>query len=181
MGAAGREGGPAPTGRASGTRRIGELAGRGAVWEVISALDDPDVAVRGEAFAALVSEEADISERLARALGSPSRNVRGFCALVLANRGDGGRAGELAALASGDPSSMVRSCALGALGYLRASGPAASAAVRGGFADPNVETRRSALKAALDMGVALSPSDVEALSAGGDGELLRMLESARRA
>ena len=54
---------------------------------VISRLDDPDIQVRGEAFGSLVLNENRISGELIKNLNSEKTNVRGFCTLVLANRG----------------------------------------------------------------------------------------------
>lgn len=147
-----------------------------------SALDDDDIEVRGEAFGRLVISRADIAEHVERLLGSPSRNVRAFCALVLANRGDVQCAGAVARLA-GDPSATVRSCAMGSLGHMavRASpaplpdADAAARAVRSCLGDGSVEVRRSALHAAACLGIALTASERGALAAAGDAEIGRLL------
>ena len=147
-----------------------------------SALDDGDIEVRGEAFGRLVISRADIAGRIEPLLASPSRNVRAFCALVLANRGDVRCAGAVARLA-GDPSATVRSCAMGSLGHMavRASpapipdADAAERAVRSCLGDGSVEVRRSALHAAACLGIALAASERAALAAAGDAEIDRLL------
>ena len=53
---------------------------------IISKLDDSEIQVRGEAFSSLFLNKNDISEFLIDALSSESKNIRGFSALVLANR-----------------------------------------------------------------------------------------------
>lgn len=149
----------------------------------VSALDDADIEVRGEAFSRLVAGRADIAGHVEPLLASPSRNVRAFCALVLANRGDVQCAGAVAGLA-GDPSAAVRSCAMGSLGHMavRAS-PAplpgadvAVRAVRSCLGDGDLEVRRSALHAAACLGMELTSSEGAALAAAGDAEIDRLLQ-----
>jgi len=86
--------------------------------EIITKLDDSEIEVRGEAFSSLYLNENDISKFLIDALSSENKNIKAFSALVLANRGDVNAMPALELLAK-DPSSMVESCALGALEYLR--------------------------------------------------------------
>jgi len=88
--------------------------------KIITKLDDSKIEVRGEAFSSLFCNKNDISEFLIDALSSENKNIKAFSALVLANRGDVNAMPALELLAK-DPSSMVGSCALGALEYLRAN------------------------------------------------------------
>ena len=88
--------------------------------EIITKLDDSEIEVRGEAFSSLYLNKNDISKFLINALNSENKNIKAFSALVLANRGDVNAMPALELLAK-DPSSMVGSCALGALEYLRAN------------------------------------------------------------
>ena len=88
--------------------------------KIITKLDDSEIEVRGEAFSSLYLNKNNISEFLIDALSSESKNIRGFSALVLANRGDSNAISILELLAK-DPNNMVGSCALGALEYLRAN------------------------------------------------------------
>ena len=90
------------------------------ISKIISKLDDSEIEVRGEAFSSLFLNKNDISEFLIDALSSESNNIKGFSALVLANRGDANAMPALELLAK-DPSSMVSSYALGAIEYLRAN------------------------------------------------------------
>jgi len=90
------------------------------VNKIISKLNDSDIEVRGEAFSSLFLNKNDISKFLIDALSSENKNIKAFSALVLANRGDVNAMPALELLAK-DPSSMVGSCALGALEYLRAN------------------------------------------------------------
>ena len=87
------------------------------ISKIISKLDDSEIEVRGEAFSSLFLNKNDISEFLIDALGSENKNIKAFSALVLANRGDVNAIPALELL-SKDPSSIVSSCALGALEYL---------------------------------------------------------------
>ena len=88
--------------------------------KIITKLDDSEIEVRGEAFGSLFLNKNDISKFLIDALSSENKNIKTFSALVLANRGDVNAIPALELL-SKDPSSMVGSCALGALEYLRAN------------------------------------------------------------
>ena len=88
--------------------------------EIITKLDDSEIEVRGEAFSSLYLNENNISKFLIDALSSANQNIKAFSALVLANRGDVNAIPTLELLAK-DPNSMVGSCALGALEYLRAN------------------------------------------------------------
>ena len=86
--------------------------------KIITKLDDSEIEVRGEAFSSLLINKNDISKFLINALSSENKNIKAFSALVLANRGDTNAIPFLQLLAK-DSSSMVESCALGALEYLR--------------------------------------------------------------
>ena len=86
--------------------------------KIITKLDDSEIEIRGEAFSSLFLNKNDISKFLIVALSSENKNIKAFSALVLANRGDANAIPALELLAK-DPSSMVESCALGALEYLR--------------------------------------------------------------
>ena len=85
--------------------------------KIIAKLDDSEIEIRGEAFSSLFLNKNDISKFLIDALSSENKNIKAFSALVLANRGDANAMPELELL-SKDSSSMVESCALGALEYL---------------------------------------------------------------
>ena len=86
--------------------------------KIITKLDDSEIEIRGEAFSSLFLNKNDISKFLIDALSSENKNIKAFSALVLANRGDANAIPALELLAK-DPSSMVESCALGALEYLK--------------------------------------------------------------
>ena len=86
--------------------------------KIIAKLDDSEIEIRGEAFSSLFLNKNDISKFLIDALSSENKNIKAFSALVLANRGDANAIPSLELLVK-DSSSMVESCALGALEYLR--------------------------------------------------------------
>ena len=116
---------------------------------VISALDDRDIQIRGEAFSALVLNENDISDILIQNLNSQNKNLRGVSLLVLANRNDKRAIPKIIDLTS-DESAMVRACAVGALGHLKAK--EAIYAIQKCMEDSNLEVKKSAIKAAIDIG-----------------------------
>ena len=111
------------------------------IRQVISALDDNEIQVRGEAFSALFLNDNDISNILISSLRSESKNIRSFSTLILANRDDRNSIESIIELTH-DKSSMVRSCAFGALGHLRAK--QAKKEIHDGIFDDNIEVKKSA-------------------------------------
>jgi len=142
------------------------------IYKVISMLDDAEIEVRGEAFASLVLNENNISKYLISSLNSEHKNVRGFSALVLANRRNTEAISSITKLTK-DESATVRSCALGALGYLNAR--QASKAIRSCFRDSNLEVKKSALKAAIDIGDKVMEDEIAEFTKENDPELEKLL------
>ena len=136
--------------------------------KIISKLDDLEIQVRGEAFSSLLLNKNDISEFLIDALSSESKNIRGFSALVLANRGDSNAISAIELLTK-DSSDMARSCALGALGHLHSTRSAAI--IRKCFQDKILEVRKSAVQAFLKLGGDILPREVNELTKNADHEL----------
>lgn len=145
--------------------------------KIISKLDDPDIEVRGEAFSTLVLNKNKISKFLIKSLSSDSKSIRGFSALVLANRNDVDAIPSIITLTN-DQSSMVRSCALGALGYLKAY--QASKAIQSCFSDSNLEVKKSALKAAIDIKYRIPENKIDELEKENDEELSKLLIQAKK-
>lgn len=112
----------------------------------ISMLQDTDIRIRGEAFCALILNPYDIAPRLSKSLSSDLPDVRAFCALILANRGDIAWAPHILRLAE-DPVDEVRSCTFGALGHMMYAD--AADALLAALSDDNYEVRRSALHAII--------------------------------
>jgi HEAT repeat protein len=140
--------------------------------KIISKLDDSDIEVRGEAFSSLVLNENDISKILFENLRSESKNIRGFSTLVLANRRNSDSISVITNLTK-DQSGMVRACALGALGYLKAK--QSSREIHDCFFDSNIEVKKSALKAAIDIGDKISSEEIIRLSREKDPEIEKLL------
>lgn len=142
---------------------------------IISALDDGDIQIRGEAFSSLVLNENDISDILMQNLNSQSRNVRGYSLLVLANRNDRKAIPRMINFTS-DESATVRSCAVGALGHLKAA--EAIHAIQKCMGDPNPEVRKSAIKAAIDIGDKTAFEKIDEFSKE-DPEIKNLLDYAK--
>ena len=142
------------------------------IKKIVSKLDDPDIEVRGEAFSALISNKNEISDIIIESLNSENKNIRGFSALVLANRKDSVGIESLIELTK-DQSGMVRACALGALGYLKAK--QAKNVIHDCFCDSNLEVRKSALKAAIDIGERIQEKEFSELTKEKDEELENLL------
>lgn len=147
------------------------------IQKIISKLDDDDIQVRGEAFSALVLNENEISKLLIDSLSSQNKNIRGYASLVLANRNDSNAIPEIIKLTN-DPSSMVRACALGALGYLKAE--QAKEAIHKCLFDSNLEVRKSALQATINLGYSLSEDKIKEMFREKDSELERLLVNVKK-
>lgn len=147
------------------------------IQEIISRLDDDDIKVRGEAFSTLVLNENEISWFLIQGLGSHSRDIRAYSALILANREDSEAVPEIAGLV-GDEYPTVRACALGALGYLKAQD--ASDTILQCIDDSNIEVRKSAVKAMIDIGKPLSEETLQMILQQRDSELERLVAQVKK-
>jgi HEAT repeat protein len=135
---------------------------------IISELDDKDIEVRGEAFSTLLLNKNDISDILIENLKNQSKNIRGYVALALANRCDKKAIPKIIELTQ-DESAMVRSCAVGALGYLKAF--QARRAIRKCLDDVSVEVKKSAIKSAIDIGDKKLLDKLDELSKNNDPEI----------
>jgi len=140
--------------------------------KIILKLDDDDIQVRGEAFSSLVLNENKISNFLIKSLNSASKNIRGFVSLVLANRNETTAIPEIIKLVK-DERSMVRSCAIGALGYLKAQ--EAKEIFLGSLLDSNLEVRKSAIQAVIDLNIAISENKIKEIIKENDPEIEKLL------
>ena len=145
--------------------------------KIISKLDDDDIKVRGEAFSSLVLNKNKISNFLIQNLNSTSKNIRGFAALALANRNETNAIPNITKLAK-DERSMVRSCAIGALGHLKAK--EAKDVFLDSVLDTNVEVRKSALQAIINLKFPISEERIKEISKEADSELLKMLSKLKK-
>ena len=107
-------------------------------------------------------------------LKSDRKNIRGFSALILANRNDKIASEDIAKLTN-DDSDMVRSCALGALGYLKAK--EFSKNIHDCLFDSNMEVKRSALHALISIGEKISWQDILELKKENDPEINKIINT----
>ena len=142
------------------------------IKKIISCLDDPDIKVRGEAFSSLVLNKNKISNLLIDSLKDSCKNIRGYGALVLANRNDIDSIPAILDLVN-DERSMVRSCALGALGHLRAR--EAKVVVHKSIFDSNLEVRKSALQAMVNLKEKISEKEILEILKEKDSELEQII------
>ncbi len=140
--------------------------------KIILKLDDDDIKVRGEAFSSLVLNENKISNFLIKSLNSASKNIRGFASLVLANRNETAAIPEIIKLVK-DERSMVRSCAIGALGYLKAQ--EAKEVFLESLLDSNLEVRKSAIQAIIDLNITISENKIKEIIKEKDPEIEKLL------
>ena len=140
--------------------------------KIISKLDDDDFEVRGEAFSSLLLNKNKISNFLINNLNTANKNIRGFVSLVLANRNETSAIPEIIKLAK-DESSIVRSCALGALGHLKAI--EAKEIFLEALLDSNIEVKKSALQAIIDLKIQLSKEKINEILKEKDSEIEKMI------
>ena len=138
---------------------------------IISKLDDDDLEVRGEAFSSLLLNKNDISNFLINSLSIKNKNIRGFTSLVLANRNETSSIPEIIKLAK-DEHSMVRSCALGALSYLKAL--EAKEIFLEAMTDSNMDVKKSALQGIIDLNIAISEERINEICKEKDSEIEKM-------
>lgn len=140
--------------------------------KIILKLDDDDVAVRGEAFSSLVLNKNKISSLLINDLNATSKNIRGFVSLVLANRNETSAIPEIIKLVK-DERSIVRSCALGALGHLKAQ--EAKEIFLEALSDSNIEVRKSALQSIIDLEITVPEDKIKDVFKEKDSEIVKMV------
>jgi HEAT repeat protein len=140
--------------------------------KIISKLDDDDLEVRGEAFSSLLLNKNKISNFLINNLNTANKNIRSFVSLVLANRNETSAIPEIIKLVK-DESSIVRSCALGALGHLKAI--EAKEIFLEALLDSNIEVKKSALQAIIDLKIQLSEKKINEILKQKDPEIEKMI------
>ena len=143
------------------------------IREIISMLDDKEIRVRGEAFSSLFLNFNDVSEVLISSLTSESKNIRGFCALILANKQETNSINSLINLTK-DTSAIVRSCAFGALGHLKAK--KAKNEIHTGIFDANNEVKKSAAFALYLIEEKLSDLEKKELETQNDNDFEKILK-----
>ena len=145
--------------------------------KIIVKLDDNDIQVRGEAFSSLVLNENEISNFLIKNLNSASKNIRGFTSLILANRNEKSAIPEIIKLVK-DERSSVRSCVIGSLGFLKAF--EAKEIFIQSLLDSNLEVKKSALKAIIDLDIKISDEVMIEISKEKDHEIKKLVSKLKR-
>lgn len=147
------------------------------IQKIILKLDDNDIQVRGEAFSSLVLNENKISDLLISNLNSQNKNIRGYVSLVLSNRNDSNAIPDIIKLTY-DQNSMVRACALGSLGHLKAK--EAKKVIFNCLLDSDMEVKKCALQAIIDLGYSLSQNRIKEISREKESELERLLINVKK-
>ena len=140
--------------------------------KIISKLDDDDIQVRGEAFSSLVLNKNKISNFLIKNLKSASKNIRGFSLLVLANRNETEAIPEIIKLVE-DERSMVRTCAIGALNFLKAKDK--QEIFLKSTNDENLEVRKSAVQAIIDLKIPINKDQIDEIITENDKEIEKLI------
>jgi HEAT repeat protein len=140
--------------------------------KIISKLDENNIKVRGEAFSSLVLNENKIFDFLIDGLNSESENMKCSLLLVLANRNEMSSIPNITKLVK-DESSFVRSCAIGALGHLKAREN--NSIFVEALSDSNIEVRKSALQAIIDLKITLSEYEINTILKEKDYEIEKMI------
>ena len=140
--------------------------------QIILRLNDDSIQVRGEAFNALLLNQNKISKILINNLSSPNKNIKGFTSLVLANRDEKNAIPEIIKIIN-DKHGMVRSCAIGALGYLKAE--KITDIILKALSDPNLEVQKSALQAAIQTNIFVTEEKRKEIANNSDQQIKNLL------
>ncbi|MDB4849484.1 HEAT repeat domain-containing protein [Nitrosopumilus sp.] len=140
--------------------------------QIISRLNDNSIQVRGEAFNSLLLNQNDISKILIDNLNSSNKNIKSFTALVLANRNEKKAIPDIIKLVDNEHG-MVRSCAIGSLGYLKADQIADI--IVNAFSDSNLDVQKSALQAAIQTNIFVSEEKIKEISKNDDPQIQNLL------
>ena len=140
--------------------------------QIISRLNDDSIQVRGEAFNALILNQNKISKILIKNLNSTNKNIKGFTSLVLANRNDKDAIPEIIKIVN-DKHERVRSCAIGALGYLKAEN--ISEIILKLISDSSLEVQISALNAAIQTEISIPKQKIKEMSKNDDVQIKKLL------
>ncbi len=141
--------------------------------EMISLFDDDRIEIRGEVFSSLFLNENDIFESLVWGIKHESKNVRAYVTLVLANRNEK-RAIQKIQKLTNDVSSLVRTCAYGALGHLEAKESAKE--LHEGIFDSNIEAVKSAVYALTRINETISKKERDELHKFEDPDFEKILK-----
>ena len=140
--------------------------------KIILKLDDDDIQVRGEAFSSLVLNKNKISNFLIKNLKSTSKNIRGFSLLVLANRNEVEAIPEIIKMVE-DERSMVRTCAIGALSFLKARD--AKEVFLKSINDKSLEVRKNAVQAIIDLKIPIKREQIDEIITENDKEIEKLI------
>ena len=140
--------------------------------QIISRLKDDRIQVRGEAFNALLLNQNEISKILIENLNSTNKNIKGFTSLVLANRNEKNAIPEIIKIVN-DKHERVRSCAIGALGYLKAEN--ISEIVLKLISDSSLEVQISALNTAIQTKISIPEEKIKEISKNNDVQIKNLL------
>ena len=140
--------------------------------QIILRLNDDSIQVRGEAFSSILLNQNQISKILINNLNSSNKNIRGFTSLALANRNEKSAIPEIIKLVE-DKHGMVRSCAIGALGYLKAK--KITDIILKLLSDSNLEVQKSALQAAIQTDIIISTDKIKEIEKSADLQIKNLL------
>jgi HEAT repeat protein len=140
--------------------------------QIILKLNDDSIQVRGEAFNALLLNQNEISKILIHNLNSSNKNIKSFTSLVLANRNEKSAIPEIIKLVNNEHG-MVRSCAIGALGYLKAE--KITEIILKLLSDSNLEVQKSALQAAIQTNIIISKNKIGEILKSDDQQIKNLL------
>ena len=145
------------------------------IKKIILQFDDDDIKVRGEAFSSLILNTNKISDFLIESLSSTSKNIRGFVSLVLANREERSAIPEIRKLVK-DERSMVRTCAIGALTFMKDE--KSKEIILSSVLDPNLEVQKSAVHAAIKLGFVIPEKTIEKIKKD-DSEIIGLISQVK--
>ena len=141
--------------------------------EMIKLFDDENIKIRGEVFSILFLNKNNILEQLIYGLKNKSKNIRAYVTLVLANRNEKESIQEIIKLTK-DRNELVRTCAYGALGHLKAKEGVNE--LHEGIFDSNVEAVKSAAYALSRIREKILQKEIEKLQSFDDQDFEKILK-----
>ena len=140
--------------------------------KIILTLDDEDIEVRGEAYSSLLLNKNEILNFLIDGLDTTSKNMKSSILLILANRNETSIIPKIIKFVK-DEHSIVRSCALGALGHLKIQ--VDRNILLDALSDSNTEVKKSALQAIIDLKIIVTESKIKENFKKKDSEIEKMI------
>ncbi len=156
-------------------KKLEKIKNPNIIKNIISMLGEKDKEVIGETFSTLLSNTNKISTLLTGYMNTTNnKKIKAFLILILANRKSYGSIPAMIDTID-DNDTLVRSCVISALGYLKAH--EAKNYIHKYIHDNSLEVKKSALNAIICMHDKLSQEELKVLSKEKDVEIIKLISA----